>query len=88
MNEEELKKILNELEELLKMKNKMYGDENMLKIGEKGSLVRMEDKIMRLKNLLDLKEQGTNQEAEIEDNWKDIAGYGIIGLMLQRNKWA
>ena len=88
MNEEELQKILKEIGDLLKMKNKMYGDENMLKIGEKGALVRMEDKVMRLQNLLRLKEQGTNQEAEIEDNWKDIAGYGIIGLMLQRNKWA
>jgi len=85
MNNKELKKICKEIEELLKRKNEMYGDENIVKIGKEGIIVRLTEKIERLKHLL-----GNNinpPEETIEDTWNDIIGYGIIGLMLQRKKW-
>lgn len=52
MNIKELKKILNEIEILLKRKNEMYGDENIIKIGEEGILIRLEEKVERLKHLI------------------------------------
>ena len=85
MNEKEMKKILEELQELLKMKNKTYGDKNIAKIGKPGVLVRIEEKVERLKNML----ENNIQDAETrEDTWKDIAGYAIIGIMLERTKWS
>jgi len=85
MNEGELKKILNEIEALLKKKNEMYGDENIVKIGKEGVIVRIEEKVERLKHLL--KSKKNPEEEPVEDSWKDIAGYAAIGLMLQRNEW-
>jgi calcineurin-like phosphoesterase family protein len=85
MNFEEMKKILQEMEELLREKNKMYGDENVVKMGKEGVLYRIEEKIERLKHLIK-----TNQNPEketLEETWKDIANFGVIGLMLERNKW-
>ena len=85
MNSEELKKICKEIEELLKRKNEMYGDENIAKIGKEGIIVRLTEKIERLKHLLVNKINPP--EETIEDTWNDIIGYGIIGLMLQRGRW-
>ncbi|MBI2046889.1 DUF1599 domain-containing protein [Candidatus Pacearchaeota archaeon] len=85
MNNEELNKICKEIEELLKRKNEMYGDENIVKIGKEGIIVRLTEKIERLKHLLEKKINPA--EETIEDTWNDIIGYGIIGLMLQRERW-
>lgn len=80
-----MKKILNQIEELLKRKNEMYGDNNITEIGEEGIIVRLKEKIERLKHLLST---STNPSEEtIEDTWKDIIGYGVIGLMVRRGKW-
>ena len=85
MNIKELKKILEEMEKLLLHKNKMYGNRNIEKIGAEGIIVRLEEKIERLKHLLS---SGKNPPEEtIEDTWKDIVGYGVIGLILRRKKW-
>lgn len=85
MNLKELQHILQEMEELLKKKNQMYGDENITKIGEQGITVRLEEKLERLKHLLKIQENPP--EETIEDTWKDIVGYGLIGIMLRRGKW-
>jgi len=85
MNTEEMKKIMKEIEELLIKKNEMYGDNNIIKIGEEGIVVRITEKIERLRHLLSNKKNPS--EEPIEDSWKDIVGYGIIGLMLRREKW-
>ena len=85
MNLKELQNILKEIEILLKRKNEMYGDENIIKIGEEGILVRLEEKLERLKHLSKIKKDPA--EETIEDTWKDIIGYGIIGIMLKRKKW-
>ena len=52
MNFEEMEKITSELESLLREKNKMYGDENVVKMGKEGVLFRIEEKIERLKSLI------------------------------------
>ncbi len=51
-----------------------------------GLCIRLTDKISRLKNLL---VNGRNfVEGEgMEDTFIDIANYGIIGLLVGRNKW-
>src|SRR3990167_5648103 len=79
MNFDEMQHILKETEELLIKKNKMYGDGNIDEIGEEGVIIRIKEKVERLKHLLSIKEDPP--EETIEDNWKDIIGYGIIGLM-------
>lgn len=63
-------------------KHKDYGPDNILIFKEEGLVVRMWDKIGRLKHLLWKKKQPTNEA--IEDSFTDLAGYAIIGLMLQR----
>ena len=85
MNIEELKKILDEIEVLIKKKNEMYGDENIVKIGKQGVILRITDKIERLKNLFEKKINP--HEETIEDTWQDIISYSVIGLMLERNRW-
>ena len=85
MNLKELQNILKEIEILLKRKNEMYGDENIIKIGEEGIIVRLDEKLERLKHLIKMKKDPP--EETIEDTWKDIVGYGLIGIMLRRKKW-
>ena len=85
MNTEEMEKICKEIEELLKRKNEMYGDGNIDKMGKPGVIMRITEKIERLKHLL--KNNLNPEEETLEDTWKDIAGFGIIGLMLQRGRW-
>lgn len=84
MNEKEMEKICDEMKGLLKKKNRTYGDKNITKIGKEGVLIRLEEKIERLKNMIENK---ISDEETIEDTWKDIAGYAIIGIMLERDKW-
>ena len=51
-----------------------------------GLTIRMNDKINRLKNLV--KNQGKAYVDEsMEDTFIDLSNYGIIALLLQRDKW-
>jgi hypothetical protein len=52
-----------------------------------GIWLRCNDKINRLKNLI--KRDGHNfvQGESMTDSFIDIANYGIIALMVLRNKW-
>ena len=84
MNEEEMKKIAEEIKQILIKKNKVYGNKNVIKMGKLGVLTRIEEKIERLRHMI------ANEIEDIEtreDSWKDIAGFGIIGAMLERGKW-
>ena len=58
-----------------------YGHDNINAFGEVGLLIRTNDKIARLKNLIG-KEGKTEPRT---DAWKDIAGYALIALMLDRD---
>jgi len=64
-------------------KHKDYGPDNILVFKEQGLIVRLWDKIGRLKHLLWEAKQPKHEA--IEDSFTDLAGYAIIGLMLQRN---
>ena len=77
---EACQEIANELAELVCKKQHDYGHENILAFGEFGVLVRTNDKVARLRNLVG-KEGITEPRI---DTWRDIAGYAIIALMLDR----
>ena len=61
-------------------KHKDYGVDNILIFKEQGLVVRMWDKVSRLKNIVWKGQTPTT----LEDTWKDMAGYAMIGMMLQR----
>ena len=70
---------------LLDRKNRDYGPDNISAFGEKGVIVRVNDKIERLKTLV----WGDKhpQHEKVEDTWKDLTNYGVIGLMCHRGDW-
>lgn len=70
-----------EIAELCIAKQMDYGHDNINAFGEFGVLVRANDKVARLKNLLG-KEGVTEPRI---DAWKDIAGYALIALLLDRD---
>jgi hypothetical protein len=50
-------------------------------------LVRCNDKINRLKNMLKRKGKNYVQGEPMIDSFIDIANYGIIAMLVMRNKW-
>ena len=71
---------------LLDSKQKDYGPGNISRFGVKGLSVRLYDKVERLANLLMDREEAPKNES-LEDTFKDITNYGLIGLMLLRDEW-
>ena len=78
-----------EIAEVVIEKHKDYGPDNILIFKQQGLVVRMWDKIGRLKNLLWVRHRTKRRprHESIEDSFKDLAGYGIIGLMLERGSF-
>lgn len=78
----------NELAELLLSKHKDYGPKNISQApggAINGLRVRMHDKLARINNLID---SGASPEHEsLEDSFKDMANYAIIGLLVLRKQW-
>lgn len=95
---EEFKKIQQEQYELFASKHLDYGLSNIALGGDivnnegdkkfslTGLAIRLTDKVSRLRNLM---VNGRNYvEGEgMEDTFIDISNYGIIGLLVGRNKW-
>lgn len=80
--------ITKELNELLLSKHKDYGPKN-ISLAPGGAVnglrVRMHDKLARINNLVD---SGAAPEHEsLEDSFKDMANYAIIGMLVLRGKW-
>ena len=77
-----------ELQDLLISKHKDYGPKNISDSPGgpiNGLRVRMHDKLARINNLVD---SNKNPEHEsLEDSFKDMANYAIIGLLVLRGKW-
>jgi hypothetical protein len=77
-----------ELSELLLSKHRDYGPKNIsLAPGGpvNGLRVRMHDKLARINNLVD---SGADPQHEsLEDSFKDMANYAIIGLLVLRGQW-
>ena len=79
---------VHELADLLLSKHKDYGPKNISESPGgpiNGLRVRMHDKLARINNLVD---SGDNPQHEsLEDSFKDMANYAIIGLMVLREQW-
>ena len=94
----EFKKIQIEMYELFAAKHMDYGLNNIALGGDilnndddkkfslTGLAIRLTDKISRLKNLL-INGRAFVKGEGMEDTFLDIANYGIIGLLVGRNKW-
>ncbi len=78
MNEESIKKITNEVTDILLKKNADYGGASF-DLGLNGNMVHLWDKVKRYKSLITNDQKEPNFES-LEDTLKDIIGYAIIGL--------
>jgi hypothetical protein len=79
---------MDSLAELLLSKHRDYGPKN-ISLSPGGPLnglrVRMWDKLARINNLT---ETNNNPKHEsLEDSFKDMANYAIIGLLVLQEKW-
>ena len=94
---DEFKTIQSEMYEMFARKHLDYGlnnialggdltDEDDKKFSLTGLCIRLTDKISRLKNLLSNGKNYVKGES-MEDTFIDIANYGIIGLLVGRDKW-
>jgi hypothetical protein len=80
--------ITDELGELLIKKHHDYGPKNISQSpggAVNGLRVRMWDKMARINNLIDNNRESLNEP--LEDSFKDLANYAIIGLMVLRGEW-
>ena len=93
----EFKKIQKEMYRMFAAKHMDYGlqnislggdltKENDKKFSLTGLAIRLTDKISRLRNLLTNGRNFVKGEG-MEDTFIDIANYGIIGMLVGRNKW-
>ena len=94
---DEFKSIQSEMYEMFARKHMDYGLNNIALGGDltnkddktfslTGLCIRLTDKISRLKNLLINGKNFVKGEG-MEDTFIDIANYGIIGLLVGRDKW-
>ena len=88
MNSLHLEDTIEELSDLLISKHRDYGPKNISDSpggAVNGLRVRMHDKLARINNLVD---SGAEPEHEsLEDSFKDMANYAIIGLLVLRGQW-
>lgn len=93
----EFKDIQKEMYEMFAAKHMDYGlqnislggdlaKENDKKFSLTGLAIRLTDKISRLRNLLTNGRNFVKGEG-MEDTFIDVANYGIIGLLVGRDKW-
>ncbi len=94
---QEFKKIQNEMYKMFAAKHMDYGlsnislggdltNKNDKKFSLTGLAIRLTDKISRLRNLL-INGKNFVEGEGMEDTFIDIANYGIIGMLVGRNKW-
>jgi hypothetical protein len=84
MDEESIKKITNEITEILLKKNQDYGGASF-DLGLNGNMVHLWDKVSRYRTLIQNYKDNPNFES-IDDTLKDIIGYAIIGLHIMKDK--
>jgi hypothetical protein len=86
--ETHLSNTVKELSDLLLSKHRDYGPKNISQAPGgpiNGLRVRMHDKLARISNLVD---SGADPQHEsLEDSFKDMANYAIIGLLVLRGQW-
>ena len=85
----EIVKVALECMKLFDDKQQDYGSTNISASGEIGVAVRLQDKVSRMRHIL-LKgmrgENGINNEP-LADTYQDVANYGMIGMLLNRDLW-
>ena len=87
--EQDVHAVFLELEALLLSKHSDYGSKNISGApggAHNGLRVRLYDKLARISNLLFGKADTVKHES-VEDSYKDIANYGVIGLLVERGLW-
>ncbi len=74
---------------LFDRKQQDYGSDNITLNGELGIMVRCTDKVSRMRNMLlkQLKGDTEVNHESLEDTYRDLANYGIIGTMLNKGTW-
>ena len=93
----EFRKITDEMYETFARKHMDYGLQNISLGGDltqsndkkfslTGLAIRLTDKVSRLRNLLVNGKSFVKGEG-MEDTFLDVANYGIIGLLVGRDKW-
>jgi len=84
----DIENTLTELANLLISKHKDYGPKN-ISLSPGGPLnglrVRMWDKLARINNLVD--SNASPEHESLEDSFKDMANYAIIGLLVLQGRW-
>lgn len=86
--ESDVEKTFKELLDLLLSKHRDYGPRNISDApggAVNGLRVRMHDKLARINNLVDSKKNPEHES--LEDSFKDMANYAIIGLLVLRGQW-
>lgn len=86
--EAQLSNTMTELAELLLSKHRDYGPKNISQApggALNGLRVRMHDKSARINHLID--NNASPQHESLEDSFKDMANYAIIGLLVLRGQW-
>ena len=94
---DEFRQIQKEMYKMFARKHMDYGLNNIALGGDlnndedkkfslTGLCIRLTDKISRLKNLL-INGRSFVKGEGMEDTFIDIANYGIIGMLVGRNKW-
>jgi len=86
--EESVDCALAEIRRTLLKKHHDYGSRNILEFKDVGVIIRLNDKLSRMKNLYGITDNSYQRKdsvnESIEDTWKDVAGYGLIGWMLYK----
>lgn len=78
MDKDSIKKITDEVTEILLKKNEDYGGASF-DMGLNGNMVHLWDKVSRYRSLIQNSQTAPNFES-IDDTLRDIIGYAIIGL--------
>lgn len=89
MTDEKIDEACIELANILKQKNKKYGDSFTKTADEYGNavlLVRIQDKLNRLKQILILNESADNTGESELDTLLDLAGYAVLAKIYLEDK--
>lgn len=70
-------------------KQQDYGSDNIAATRQIGIAVRLQDKVARMRHILMKAIRGDDNinNESLEDTYKDVANYGMIGWILHKGKW-
>lgn len=81
-----LDELLAEIRELVISRHKKYGPDNISKTGRAGITVRLQDKLARVQRHV-FQQTGDFTDETVLDTWRDIVGYGLIGIAWEKGYW-